>query len=257
MHVLTTFVVAGSLQAQLTVRLAPETSQDFEQYVAKAESTLVSKAKANRPLPWFGDEAKPRVRGGELIVQSINAQPAPVRGGLIHDWMGGAFFPKTTISKAASLIQDFARHKDWYPEIVDSKLIAREGRDVQGLWILRRKAMLTVVVRADLDSTLTEVSPTHSYVVSRSKPIVEIEDYGGPNQSDYAAGEGHGFLWRFNGYWTLHEADGGVYAECRIISLSREVPSGLGWIVSPFIRSMPRESLESTLRNTREALKKL
>ena len=63
-----------------------------------------------------------------------------------------------------------------------------------------------------------------------------------------------GFLWRMNAYWRLEEADGGVFAECVSVTLSRGVPTGLGWLINPFIRDMPRESLEATLESTRGAV---
>jgi hypothetical protein len=45
-----------------------------------------------------------------------------------------------------------------------------------------------------------------------------------------------------------------VYLECQAISLSRDVPVGLGWLINPIVRSLPRESLTNTLRETRQAL---
>jgi hypothetical protein len=42
--------------------------------------------------------------------------------------------------------------------------------------------------------------------------------------------------------------------QCEAISLSRDIPAGLGWLISPFIESIPRESLEFTLRSTRAAV---
>jgi pyruvate/2-oxoglutarate dehydrogenase complex dihydrolipoamide acyltransferase (E2) component len=60
-------------------------------------------------------------------------------------------------------------------------------------------------------------------------------------------------LWRLNSYWRFEERDGGVYVECEAISLSRDVPLGLGWLVNPIIRSLPQESLANTLRETRDA----
>jgi hypothetical protein len=56
------------------------------------------------------------------------------------------------------------------------------------------------------------------------------------------------FLLRFQ------EQDGGVYVECRAISLTREVPFGLGWAIEPIIQKLPKESLISTLEATRRAL---
>jgi hypothetical protein len=61
-------------------------------------------------------------------------------------------------------------------------------------------------------------------------------------------------LWRLNSYWRFEERDGGVYVECRAISLTRDVPTGLGWIVEPIVRKLPRQSLINTLTATRQAL---
>ena len=59
-----------------------------------------------------------------------------------------------------------------------------------------------------------------------------------------------------NSYWRFEERDGGVWVECQAISLTRDVPTGLGWIVEPIIRDLPKESLANTLRATRTALAK-
>jgi hypothetical protein len=39
------------------------------------------------------------------------------------------------------------------------------------------------------------------------------------------------------------------------VSLTRAIPNGLGWLIGPFVESIPRESLEFTLRATCKALK--
>ena len=38
------------------------------------------------------------------------------------------------------------------------------------------------------------------------------------------------------------------------ISLTRDIPEGLGWLVRPFVTTIPKESLVFTLSRTREAL---
>jgi hypothetical protein len=45
-----------------------------------------------------------------------------------------------------------------------------------------------------------------------------------------------------------------VYVECRAISLTRDIPIGLGWVIEPIIRKLPKESLINTLRATRDGL---
>jgi len=72
---------------------------------------------------------------------------------------------------------------------------------------------------------------------------------------ELAAGTGFGFLWRLNAYWLLEPRPDGVYLECRSISLSRDIPAGLGWIIKPMVSSVPRDSLTSSLEAIRKALK--
>jgi hypothetical protein len=45
-----------------------------------------------------------------------------------------------------------------------------------------------------------------------------------------------------------------VLAECRTLSLSRNIPIAVSWAIKPFIQSLPSESLSSTLSNTRSAV---
>jgi hypothetical protein len=62
---------------------------------------------------------------------------------------------------------------------------------------------------------------------------------------------GYGYLWRLSSYWRFEELDGGVSVECRAISLTRDVPAGLGWIIEPMVKKLPTESLLATLEATR------
>jgi hypothetical protein len=50
------------------------------------------------------------------------------------------------------------------------------------------------------------------------------------------------------------EVSGGLLIECEAISLTRDVPAGLGWLIAPVIEEMPRDSLKFTLAATQNAL---
>ena len=67
-------------------------------------------------------------------------------------------------------------------------------------------------------------------------------------------GHDGGYLWRLYSYWRFLERDGGTYVQCETISLTRDVPFMVSWIVKPFVTSIPRESLTFTLETTRKAL---
>ena len=46
----------------------------------------------------------------------------------------------------------------------------------------------------------------------------------------------------------------GLLIECEAVSLTRDVPVGLNWLITPIIQELPKESLEFTLRATKSAL---
>jgi hypothetical protein len=88
----------------------------------------------------------------------------------------------------------------------------------------------------------------------RSTRIAEVENPGLTNEREKPVGRDGGYLWRLNTYWRFVERDNGVYIECESVTLTRGIPFGLGWVVGPFVTSIPRESLEFTLATTRKSL---
>ena len=91
-------------------------------------------------------------------------------------------------------------------------------------------------------------------VRSVSTRIAEVADADTPQQREQPVGRDSGFLWRFNNYCALEERAEGTVVQCESISLSRDIPFGLGWLVGPFVNDVPRESLEFTLGAMRKAL---
>jgi len=87
-----------------------------------------------------------------------------------------------------------------------------------------------------------------------STRVAEVESAGEPGEHEKPIGNDSGFLWRLNSYWRFWERDGGVYVQLEAVSLTRDIPEGLGWLIRPFIISIPRESLGFTLERTRAAL---
>ena len=92
------------------------------------------------------------------------------------------------------------------------------------------------------------------YSFSRSTHIWQIDQPGTEQERRRAEGADDGFLWRLNSYWRFVESPDGLLMECEAVTLTRDVPAGLGWLIVPVIKSLPRTSLEFTLTATRKAL---
>src|SRR5205085_2467415 len=91
-----------------------------------------------------------------------------------------------------------------------------------------------------------EMSSVNGYRRSISTRIAEVENADKPDGPEKPVGNDDGYLWRLNSYWRFYEHDGGVYIQLEAISLTRDIPTGLGWVVSPFVTSIPKESLAFT-----------
>ncbi len=247
-----------TLPSALLTSLSPDTTADYEAYLAKVKPSLLQSAHDKQTLPWLssfsGDLEK--IRKGEVPIHSLTPKYGQeVRDGIVHDWIGGIFIPGANMQQVMAIIQDFNRQKDWYPEVIDSKLISREGDVIRSRWLLLRKSWIEIVFNTELESKYAELSPGQWLVDSSTTSVREIEEYGTKKAKEFAAGQGYGLMWRFNSYWNFQQRPEGVYGSLRVISLSRQVPTGLGWIVNPFIRTVPMQSVENTLLNTRKAVK--
>jgi hypothetical protein len=249
-------VIALLLAPAYAANLQPQTVEAFDRYIQQTERRLDS-AKTFLWADESPDRAQ-RVRQGEIVVEPFNAQAdIKVPGGLLHDWAGSIFIPGVTLEKTLALVQDYNRHKDVYPpEVIDSRILSHDGNVFRIYMRLVKKKVITVVLNTEHDVRYTPIDKTRWRSVSRTTKIAEVEKAGKPGERELPPGTGEGFLWRADTYWRFAERDGGTWVECEVISLSRDVPAGLGWIVDPIIRSLPKESLVNTLRSTRAALAK-
>jgi hypothetical protein len=237
--------------------LKPATVEAFDQYIRHTEARL----DASKGALW-ADESPDRfrrIRAGEILVQPFNAKPdwSVKGGGLLHDWVGSVFIPGATVDQVLALVQDYNRHKDIYkPEVIESRVLSHEGQHFRIFLRLLKKKVITVQLNTEHDVQYTQLAPKRWRSISRTTKIAEVENPGKPNEREKPPGAGEGFLWRLNSYWRFEERDGGTFVECQAISLTRDVPTGLGWIIEPIIRNLPKESLENTLRATRSTLAK-
>jgi len=240
------------------VLLNPQTLEAFNAYIRNAEMEMAQTLHGDARFLWSqqSPERAQEVRRGKVVAQFWSGQgPVKVPSGLIHDWIAAAVIPDSTIEEVLAVIQDYDNHKNIYkPEVVSSKLIRREDNDFTIHLRLLKKKIITVVLDTEHEVHYLPVDGTRWVRRSYTTRIAEVENAGSHNEQIMQPDTGHGFLWRLYSYWRFEESDAGVLIECRAISLTRDVPFGLGWAIEPIIQKLPRESLINTLEFTRKAL---
>jgi hypothetical protein len=205
-----------------------------------------------------GAEGEARLRRGDVVVEKLTpADGGEMAGAMLHDWRGTAFVPGATAADFERLMKDFGGYpKVFAPEVIEARVMAGDGDHVQVSMRVRQRHVITVVMDTEYDVGFGRVDARRGYSMSRSTRIAEIDGAGTSKERALTGGEEHGFLWRLNTYWSYEEREGGLVVQVESVSLTGSIPTGLGWLVGPFVESVPRESLEFTLRAVCGALER-
>jgi hypothetical protein len=259
-------VLTGQAPEVLSADLKPETLEGFSRY-ARATEARIDK-EITRPGAFLYLEGLPEphrtevldaLKRGEVFTERLRTLDASGRelrapGGLIHHWLGAVFIPGVNLRQVRDVVQDYDHHQDIYkPEVVRSKLISHEGDDFKIFYRLLKHKVITVTLNTEHEVHYAPMDATHLHSRSHSTRIAEVENAGRPDEREKPVGHDGGFLWRMDSDWRFEEREGGVYVECESISLTRDIPRGLGWLIGPFVTALPKESLQNTLTSTRSA----
>jgi hypothetical protein len=234
----------------------PAAVAGFNDYVGHVETRLAQEHRSAEGFLPPADQA--RVKNGDVVLEHLTpANSKELQGALLQDWRGTAFVPGAKGEDFERVMRNFETFPQIYsPEVLSASVPLKAGNHYHVTMRVRQQHIITVVMDMTFDQTFGRLDAQHGYSLSRSMKITEIDAAGTAKERALSADEEHGYLWRLNNYWSYEERDGGLYIQVESVSLSKAVPKGLGWAIGPFVNSVPRESLEFTLRATRDALKK-
>jgi len=195
---------------------------------------------------------------GELVVEKLTSNSdSDFPGAMVHDWRGTAFAPGATVADFERVMKDLGAYPQRFsPQVVRAGIRGTDGDRIQASMRVRQKHVITVVMDIDFDLTFNRLDSRHIDSASRGTRVAEIAAAGTAQERALGPAEEHGFLWRLNTYWSCEERDGGLAMQIESVSLTRAIPTGLGWAIGPFVESVPRESLEFTLRSMVNAVRK-
>jgi hypothetical protein len=266
---LTAIVLLCAFACSTTTRgaeLKQKTTTAFDRYVAATEARFANELRPGGPFlyidamnPDAKRQAYDQLKNGEILVQKLETKTpgvsSDVPDGMVHHWVGLIFIPGATLAKTLPIVKDYDRRAELYkPDVSASRTLAHNGDDFKMFLRLHQKKFTTVDFNTTYDVHWGSVDSTKVYSNSISSRIAEVKDPDKPDGDELPVGTGHGYLWRLNTYWRFEEKDGGVYLQCEALSLTRDMPIGLGWLLKPLVTSIPKASLNRALGQTRNVV---
>jgi hypothetical protein len=249
--------------------LKPEAVKGFDNYVRLTGSRMQAELAPGGVFLWVDGlpeprraEAQARLQRGEVIsAKLLTADPSghsSTPGALIHHWVGTIFIPGVSLTDVFVVVRDYDRHAEYYnPHVMQARAVEHSGDEFKVHYRLREKKIITIYLDADYTVHHYTLDAARAYSTSVSTRIAQVENPGEPGERELPLGKDGGYLWRLNSYWRYFAAGGGVYVQCEAVTLTRDIPTALNWLVGPFIESVPRESLDFTLLSTRSAVLRL
>jgi len=247
------WLLCTTLAAQ--AELKPETVAAYQKYIAALDREMAAQNHSASGFLWIDRDAvrQQAVRKGDIVTQQVKTTSVPE--GMIQHWIGGVFLPGATLARVTHVDQDYADYARIYgPDITRVTVLSHNGNRFVVAYRITKTKFLTAVLDTAQVIDYMPLAPDRMAIRSQSQSIRQVENAGKPSERDLPEGEGSGFLWAMNSYWRMEERDGGVYMECEAITLSRDVPFGMGALIDPILESFAEESLKMTIEAKRRAV---
>jgi hypothetical protein len=249
-------------------KLRTATVAAFDRYIRLTEERNDVELKRGSALLWIDSlpetqrtEAYAALKRGEVQIHQLttldHGKPIVCPGGMIHHWAGVVFIPGAKLDDVLAILQDYDRQSTYYaPDVERSRIESHDGDLFRVFLRFRRHKVITVVLDTEHEVRYFRDAPGRAHSRSSAVRIAEVENPGKSDEREKPPGEDGGYLWRMETWWQMEERDGSVYVQSEAASLTRDIPTGLGWLVAPFVTSIPKETLVFTLEATRKAVQR-
>ena len=253
----------------VAAELKQKTTEAFDQYVSATEQRMADELKPGGkflypegPAGSRSDELRDafnRLKRGEILIvrqeTKLKGKEADVPDAMVHHWVGLVFIPGVNLDQVLDVAKDYDHRAELYkPDVIAAHMIWHQDDDYRIFMRLFQRKFATVALNTEYAVHWGRVDANKIYCNSVSTRVTEVKDPTHPDGPEEPVGQGHGYLWRLNTYWRFEEKDGGVYVQCEALSLTRDIPFGLGWLIKPLVTKIPRQSLDRALGRTREAV---
>jgi len=256
----------------MSADLKPPTVGAWNAYVGDVEKRVEQELQTMKPFlvlerlpPSEQQKAAASLKSGAVFITRIPGPnlkaPTPnIPDGLVHHWLGVVRIPGVRMDDVLAFVQRYDESPRFFKDAIASKLQQRNGDEFEVFLKLKRETSVLIWNVVTVYNTTHRVKyhrldATHAASRSVTTRIAELADSDQASGPEKPIGHDSGYLWRLNSYWRFVETVDGVTVECESLTLSRDIPTGLGFVAGGFVNRIARESLEGTLGSIRKGVK--
>ena len=249
-------------------KLKADTREAFDRYVKLTQARTDEELKRGTNLLWVDGlpadqraEAYAALKRGEVRMEKLetrdNGKHIECSSGIIHHWTGVVFIPGAKLDDVLGVLQNYDQHYvNFAPDVERSKLESRDGDHFRVYLRFRRHKVITVVLNTEFEINYFHDGPGQAHSRGSAVRIAEVENPGKSDEREKTPGDDGGYLWGMETWWRFEERDGGAYVQSEVVSLTRDIPVLVAWVAKPFVTSIPKETLTSTLEAARRAVQR-
>jgi hypothetical protein len=260
-----------SIQVLFAAELKKETIQAWDQYMQWANIKMQKEVSdssifliQNTLSPKEKASVQKQLQAGKVVVFSMpsivpSGTHFSVPNGEIHHYWGSILLKNIKLPQLMQFLQDYDHHEGKFADVERSKLLEKKGDDYKIHYRLRRsKSVVTAYYNTEQECHYTYYGSNRISSQSAATKIAELDNPGKAAESEKTPGNDRGFLWRLVSWWRFEQVGDDVIVELESASLSRDIPTLVKLIpgVSSYIRSTPKETLESVLTDIRKNISK-
>ncbi|MDQ2840886.1 MAG: hypothetical protein M3Y72_07600 [Acidobacteriota bacterium] len=191
-----------------------------------------------------------KVHSGQILaVKSPHGALVSVPSGLVHHWIGAVFIPGAQTLDVLTGLQDYDSYADVYkPAVIESRLLSHKGDEFTYKLKFEEKGFgIKAGLIGEFRSNYYRVDRLTGYSITEAIKLEELDNSSGSEERSLPLSASHGYVERMFTIVRYQEADGGVYLEVETLTLSRDVPAAMRWLVSPVIQKFSRQVMVGTL----------
>ena len=246
--------LAGSLHAAAPTT---RTVQAWDDYVAHEKDSAIADfdCAGGHPSPAAERDERAKLRNG-----FVAARPAdhggmkPVPSGLIHHWVGAVFIPSVRAADLLTVLKDYNNYRELYPATVTESKLLEHAAETYGyrLKFVQKEFGVKSGLIGDFQTTYVSVDSDSGYSITEATKLTELQNAGQPDERVLPEGTGPGFVEKSFTLMRYQAAPDGVYVEVEALTLSRDIPACMRWMVQPVVARFSRQLMTATLQKLRE-----